>query len=338
MRLTLVTDTYQPSINGVVRTLEQTIRVLGDLGHAVTLLQPGLFRTLGLPGYPDVRLAFDPWRVGRMIADSRPDSLHIAVEGPLGMAAKLWADRHDVAYTTSYHTRFPEYLEANYGCGLRLGYRMLRWFHRKSAAVMANTPTMQAHLAAQGFDHLSLWGRGVDTDLFTPHGPDEPYLHALLGPVLLNVGRVSAEKNLLAFYELDMPGWIKVQVGDGPLLETYRARYPDVLFLGAKQGDALAACYRAADVFVFPSKSDTYGLVMLEAMASGVPVAAFPVPGPQDVVTDGLDGALNDDLCQAITKASACNKVAVRTSAVQKSWKTCTEQFVANLVPIAKSG
>ena len=334
MRLTIVTDTYHPSINGVVRTLDTTVRLLQARGHNVTVLHPALFHTCGLPRYPEIRLAIDPWRIGAQIEQSAPDCLHIAVEGTLGFAAKLWADRRGYAYTTSYHTQFPEYLAAHYGTGLRLGYHVLRWFHRRSAAVMANTPSMAAQLAQRGFDNLVLWGRGVDTDAFTPEGDLDPLLASLPRPLWLNVGRVSAEKNLPVFYETCCEG-SKVQVGDGPMLAHYRRAYPHVTFVGAKVGAALAACYRTADCFVFPSRTDTFGLVMLEAIASGVPVAAYPVTGPIDVITERVNGVLHDDLATAMAGAlTLTDRAALRASALARSWQACTDQFEQCLVPL----
>lgn len=334
MRLTIVTDAWGPSqINGVVRTLETTVDLLRRRGEIVTVIHPGLFHTFALPRYPEIRVARNAWKVGRLIRDSAPDYLHIAVEGSLGFTAKLWADRRGYKYTTAFHTRFPEYLLEHYRVRLKTGYGLLRWFHSRSAAVMVNTPSMRRQLTEENFDNLVAWGRGVDTDLFRPDGLFNSQMFALPRPLLLNVGRVSIEKNLPAFYEVDVVG-TKVQVGAGPMLANYRERYPDVVFLGTKVGSELAACYRTADVFVFPSLTDTYGLVMLEAIASGVPVAAYPVPGPNDVVF-GMDGVLNDDLGQAIRAAlAACDTAALRASALRRGWDACTDQFAANLVSI----
>jgi glycosyltransferase involved in cell wall biosynthesis len=342
MRLTLVTDAYTGQINGVVRTLETTVRLLTARGHSVTVLHPQLFKTIALPSYQEIRIARNPWKLGTMIEQSTPDSLHIAVEGSLGLAAKLWAGRRDYHYTTSYHTRFPEYIEAHYGAGLDVSYRVMRAFHRHSSAVLANTQTMLDELRARKFRNLMLWGRGVDALSFCPDGPLDAIMAALPRPLLLNVGRVSTEKNLPAFYTLPNPGTphggTKVQIGDGPMLASYRRAYPDVVFLGARSGAALAACYRAADVFVFPSLTDTFGLVMLESIASGVPVAAYPVAGPNDVITDGLDGALDADLGRAVTRALRITDTAsLRASALRRDWEVCTSQFERCLVPLVAS-
>ncbi|MNK98077.1 GDP-mannose-dependent alpha-mannosyltransferase [compost metagenome] len=326
-KLVIVTDAWHPQVNGVVRTLSTTIEHLKD--YEVHVIHPGLFRNFALPKYPEIRIAF-PFGVAKKIKQIEPDHIHIATEGPLGWAAMLWCRMRSREFSTSYHTQFPQYLSKIYGIPERLTFGVLRFFHSRATSVMANTPDMIRQLETQGFNNIKLWSRGVDTSVFKPEGPKHPELAVLRGPILLNVGRVSAEKNLPAFYEGNRE-FTLVQVGDGPMLEAYKRDYPWVHFLGAKHGEELAQIYRSASVFVFPSKSDTFGLVMLEAMASGVPVAAFPVTGPIDVVEDGYSGALDDDLCEAIDRAYESKPEDCIAHAKKFSWAACTEQFRKNL-------
>jgi glycosyltransferase involved in cell wall biosynthesis len=278
-------------------------------------------------------VSWNVWKIGKLIKESKPDYLHLATEGTLGLAAKLWADWHAIPYTTSYNTRFPEYFVEYFGCGLSLGYRAITWFHRKSRTVMVNTPTMAELLATYSLTNIALWGRGVDTDLFTPIGPIADCLDGLRRPILMNVGRVAIEKNLPAFYALH---GTKVQVGSGPMLDEYRQSYPDVHFVGAKTGEELASYYRGADVFVFPSLSDTYGLVMLESIASGVPVAAYPADGPRDVLAPCV-GSMHGDLRMAVQQAlRLTDKQRLYTWALDKSWSACTDTFISHLAPIRR--
>jgi glycosyltransferase involved in cell wall biosynthesis len=335
-KLVIVTDAWHKQINGVVRTLEHTIDHLTRKGFDVSVIEPSGFRTIPCPTYPEIPLSWNIWRVGGMITQANPDYLHISTEGPLGVAAKIWADRRAIAYTTSYHTRYPEYFLEYFGGGLALGYKAIRWFHGRSRAIMVNTPRMRDLLAQHGLCRTVLWDRGVDTDLFRPEGATPSLYETLPRPILLNVGRVATEKNLAAFYELAMPG-SKVQVGTGPVLDKYKALYPDVHFVGARSGEELAAFYRGADLFVFPSKSDTYGLVMLESIASGVPVAAYPVDGPNDVLIEGVTGSLHDDLRIAATMARPLRSSDLHDWALTKSWSACTDAFIAGLVPVAGS-
>ena len=332
-RITLVTDAFSPQINGVVRTLEQTIIQLQAKGFEISLIEPNMFKTVPCPTYPEIPLSWNIWKTGKMIQESHPDYLHIFTEGPLGLAAKIWADRRRIHYTTSYHTRYPEYLVDYFGGGLSLGYKAIKWFHGRAQAIMVNTESMVDLLENNGVkNRLVVWGRGVDTDLFTPEGDIPELFKNLPHPILLNVGRVAVEKNLPEFYKLPLIG-SKVQVGSGPMLAEYQKLYPEVHFVGAKSGAELASYYRGADVFVFPSMSDTYGLVMLESIACGVPVAAYPIDGPKDVLTEVV-GAMDNDLMIAVEKALMINRKPLRAWSINKSWSTCTDDFISYLTPI----
>lgn len=343
MKILIVSDAWHPQVNGVVRTLATVKGELENLGHGVDVIGPEGFFTLPLPSYPEIRLAVAPGRrLTRLMDLARPDAIHIATEGPLGFAARRYCLRRRLPFTTAYHTRFPEYVRDRIPVPLALSYAVVRRFHRPSAAVMVATPSLEADLMARGFGHLARWTRGVDTTLFCPapvpgaaFGPD-PAVFPFPRPILLSVGRVAVEKNLEAFLRLPLPG-TKVVVGDGPQRTELNQRYPDVQFLGARHGAELARCYAGADVFAFPSRTDTFGLVLLEALACGTPVAAFPVPGPQDVLgtghPDGPVGALNDDLQCAIQTALALPRSRCRDFALTYSWRASAEQFLENLRP-----
>lgn len=330
LRILLVTDAWSPQINGVVVTLRNTIRELERLGHTVATVTPEGFSTIPCPTYPEIRLALLPdAQVGRKIEGFAPDAMHIATEGPLGLAARRHAMRTHRPFTTAYHTQFPEYVHARCRLPLGLSYRWMRWFHAPAAALMVATPDVERRLAARGFTNLVRWSRGVDTELFRP-GP-----HAQLDvprPIFLYAGRVAVEKNIEAFLALDLPGtkWV---VGDGPARAELQRRFPDAAFFGMKTGEDLAWHYRQADVFVFPSRTDTFGLVMLEAMACGTPVAAYPVTGPVDVVRHGVTGILDEDLRAAALAALDVRRDVVRAHAVESSWGRATRQFVDNLHP-----
>ena len=326
-KLVIVSDAWHPQINGVVRTLSTTIDHLGN--YEVKVIHPELFRNFALPKYPEIRIAL-PFGVAGQIKEFEPDHIHIATEGPLGWAAMIWCRLSGREFSTSYHTQFPQYLSKIYKIPEWLTFTVLRNFHSRATSVMANTPDMIRQLEAHGFKNLRLWSRGVDTNMFTPEGQKHNVISKLAGPILLNVGRVSAEKNLPEFYECAREYTI-VQVGDGPMLESYKRDYPWVHFLGAMHGEELAEAYRSADLFVFPSKSDTFGLVMLEAMASGVPVAAYPVTGPIDVVLNDYSGALDDDLAVAISRAFLVKPEDCIAHANTFSWSSCTDQFRKNL-------
>ena len=338
MNIVIVTDAAPPQINGVVTTLCKTVECLRSIGHQVTMIDPGLFRTVVMPGYHDIKLSVNVWNLPRILEPliNNNTCLHIATEGPLGIAAKLWCDLRGFRYTTAYHTRFPEYIEHRYHRGRKAAYRFMRWFHGNSQAVMVNTHSMKNLLEQNGFGKLVLWGRGVDCNLFHSQGSMALELKDLSRPIWLNVGRVSVEKNLEDFYQLHhkLHGTF-VQVGDGPDLEQYQELYPQVLFVGAKKGQELASYYRSADCFVFPSKTDTFGLVMLESMASGVPVAAYPAPGPLDVITQDITGVVSNNLEQSCLRAlDISNKQEIENWAQQQSWQSATAQFFSYLTPV----
>ena len=331
MKIMIVTDAWNPQVNGVVRTLQTTARELQAMGHRVDFLTPLEFATLPCPTYPDIRLSLFPGgKVVRRLSAFDPDALHIATEGPLGMAARRFALRHEVPFTTAYHTRFPEYVRARTGIPLSWTYSFLRWFHGPSASVMAPTEVVKRDLESYGFKNVVTWSRGVDLDIFRPqHGKrlkSEP-------PIYLYVGRVAVEKNIEAFLELDLPGskWV---AGVGPALQGMRARFPKVNYLGMLGQHELAQVYASADVFVFPSKTDTFGLVLLEAMACGLPVAAYPVTGPLDVIGNcRTAGVMHEDLRTACLEALKLRREDAAAHAQKFSWRAATEQFVTHLHP-----
>lgn len=331
MKILLVSDSWPPVVSGLVRTYLATIERLRKLEHTVDVIEPSQFWTVPFPGEPRVRLAlFQTGKVGRKIAELRPDAVHIAVEGPLGMSARKWCVRQRVPFTTSYTTKFPEHANARFGLPVSWVWPVVRWFHRPSAGVMVSTDTLKRELAEQGITNTVRWSRGVDVDLFRPGSKD---FLSWPRPIFLSVGRVAAEKNLDAFLALDLPG-TKVVVGDGPLLEHFRRKYPQVRFIGECGGEELARHYAAADVTVFSSTSDTFGLVLLESLACGVPVAAFPVPGPLDVIADSGTGVLDADLGRAACAALEILPEKCRAHAQNFSWDNVAAQFVANLQPI----
>lgn len=331
MHLAIVTDAWSPQVNGVVRTLQRTKAELERLGHRVDVISPDQFRTVPCPTYPEIRLALWPARkLGRELDALKPDAIHIATEGPLGRAARAWCLRRRLPFTTAYHTRFPEYVAARFAVPLRWTYAIVRRFHAPAARVMVATQSIEDELIQRGFANISRWTRGVDLELFRP---DERANLDLPRPIHLYVGRVAVEKNIGAFLALMLPG-SKVVIGDGPQLAALKAQYPDVHFLGAKFGADLARHVAAGDVFVFPSLTDTFGLVMLEAMACGLPVAAFPVAGPKDVVREGEVGALDWDLAKAVERAVALPRADCRLYAQNFSWEAATRQFLANLAPV----
>lgn len=330
MRILIVSDAWHPQINGVVRTFTALERELRGLEHAVRIIGPDRFRTAPLPTYREIRIALNPWRVRGAIEAFRPDAVHIATEGPLGWAARRWCLRSSTPFTTSFHTRFPEYLKARTGLPAAFGYAVLRRFHRRAATVMAATPRLVAELEQRRFGRVRLWSRGVDTSLFHPRRLDR----VPDSPLWLTVGRIAVEKNLEAFLGLKLPGR-KMVVGDGPAKESLRRRFPDVEFPGTRTGDDLARTYAQADVFVFPSRTDTFGNVMLEALACGVPVAAYPVPGPLDVVGDAPEVAVLDhDLGRAARAALKLDRVTCRRFAEGRGWDASARQFLANLSPL----
>ena len=332
-RILIVTDAWEPQVNGVVRTLRTVAQELRALGHVVEVVGPDRFRTVPCPTYASIRLAVLPRRrLERLIEGFHPDALHISTEGPLGLSARSWALRRKLRFTTAFHTRFPEYLHARIGLPPRLPYALLRHFHGASSGLMVATASLQRDLIAHGFRNIRPWSRGVDLDLFRPE-PRHDW--GLPEPVFLYVGRVAVEKNIRAFLDLDLPG-SKVVVGDGPQLTDLRRRYPAVQFAGELHGEALAHAYAGADVFVFPSLTDTFGLVLLEALACGTPVAAFPVTGPLDVLEGAENvGALDHDLRAACLRALKGDRAACRVHAERFSWRACAERFLTNLTPLA---
>ncbi len=330
MRILLVSDAWYPQVNGVVRTLTQVRDVCRSRGLELEVIGPESFRSVPCPTYPDIPLVLLPRRrLARMIDEFGPEAVHIATEGPLGMAARRIMLARGWPFTTSYHTRFPEYVAARFPVPLSWGYAVMKWFHRPSRGVMVATESMRRDLESRGFVNIVPWTRGVDTELFRPGLT--PALQ-LPKPVYLYVGRVAVEKNIEAFLSLDLPG-SKLVVGDGPQLPELRRRYPDVHFAGMKEGEDLARHYAAGDVFVFPSRTDTFGLVLLEALACALPVAAYPVPGPLDVVGPAGVGALDEDLKAAALRAAAIPSERCRAHAERHSWTACVDQFLAQLVP-----
>jgi len=324
MKIVIVTDAWTPQVNGVVRTLKQTRKCLEQLGHEVHFITPELFRTIPCPSYPSIPLSLFPGRkVAKLLNHHNANAIHIATEGPLGMAARRWCLRNNIQFTTSYHTQFPEYVRLRAPIPLSWTYAWLRRFHGQAVRTLVPTESQRQRLLERGFEHVEVWGRGVDTDIFTP---DTPQQLDLPKPILLNMGRVAVEKNIEAFLDLEVAG-SKVVVGDGPDLEQLRQDYPEVLFTGAKFGRELASYVAAADVFVFPSRTDTFGLVLLEAMACGVPVAAYPVTGPADVILEGVTGSLSDNLAEAIEKALNLKPQDCIDYARKNSWLVCSEVF-----------
>jgi glycosyltransferase involved in cell wall biosynthesis len=336
MKIAIITDAWHPQVNGVVRTHTHLLAELGKMGHEVLLVSPDLFRSFPCPTYPEIRLAVG---IGKklkvMIEGFNPDAIHISTEGPLGMAARKLCLRRKFPFTTAYHTRFPEYLKAKMGVPTSITYAWLRHFHAQSKAVMVPTASMKEALSDFGFANVVEWTRGVDTELFHPR--DKSFLQ-LPRPIFAYIGRVSVEKNIGAFLNLDLPG-SKLVVGDGPQYKEMVSRYPNAHFVGSKSGEELAQHYAAADVFVFPSRTDTFGLVVLEALASGLPVAAYPVTGPKDIIGGNISGTavgcLNEDLNQAALDALQVDPANCRAFAETKSWRVCAEQFFNHLHPRA---
>ena len=328
MNIAIVSDAWRPQTNGVVTTLARTAACLETFGHRVRVLGPEAFRSVPCPTYPEIRLSLAPGRgLADFLDEFAPDAVHVATEGPLGLAARRQLRRRGWRFTTSYHTQFPQYLRARAPIPLGWSYAALRWFHSAAARVMVNTPHVRDELAAHGFANLVHWTRGVDATLFRPR--EKAFLD-LPRPVFACVGRVAVEKNVEAFLSLDLPG-TKLVVGGGPALEEMRRRYPEAVFTGYRFGEELAATLAAADVFVFPSLTDTFGLVMLEAMACGVPVAAFPVTGPLDVVVPGVTGVLDRDLRRAALAALELDPQACVAHARRHTWEAATRQFEGHL-------
>lgn len=328
MKVMIITDAWLPQVNGVVTTLGRIKNGLEQRGHAVDFLTPQEFRSVPCPTYPEIRLSLMPYaRVKRRIQAARPDALHIATEGPLGLAARKYCLRHALRFTTAYHTRFPEYVQARTRLPVGLTYAWLRRFHALSQAVMVPTPAIRDDLTLRGFSNTVLWTRGVDTKTFVPGARSRLTSER---PIFLYVGRVAVEKNIEAFLKLDLPGskWV---VGEGPQRDKLEKAYPHVHFAGIKTPSELASYYAAADVFVFPSLTDTFGLVMLEALACGTPVAAYPVAGPIDVIGTAEVGVLDHDLRQACVRALHISRQKARAYAETFSWDKSVAQFESYL-------
>jgi glycosyltransferase involved in cell wall biosynthesis len=338
MRILLATDAWEPQVNGVVRTLTRVAKELRDMGHQVEVISPDQFKTFPLPTYAEIKVAIGVYEpVQERFKAFEPEAIHIATEGPIGLAARRICVEWKLPFTTSYHTRFPEYVSARLPLPLAAGYAYMRWFHKPSGRLMVATPTMRDELSQHGFRNISAWSRGVDTETFRPRAKGElDVFEGLARPIFLYVGRVAVEKNIDAFLALDLPG-TKVVVGPGPQLDELRAKHPQVVFRGARSGEDLSAHFACADVFVFPSLTDTFGLVILEAMASGTPVAAYPAPGPIDIIPNSGAGVLaasaTEGLREACLECLKLDRKAVRAFAEKFSWRACAEDFVRNLQP-----
>jgi glycosyltransferase involved in cell wall biosynthesis len=330
MRIAIVTDAWSPQVNGVVRTLQTIRSELEQMGHVVEVISPDLYGSIPCPTYPEIRLALvRATVVGQAIAAFQPDAVHLATEGPLCLAARRWCLRSHVPFTTAYHTHFPDYVAQRTGLPAAWFWRYIRWFHGPAQAVLVSTRSVREQLRAHGVPNVRPWGRGVDLAAFTPDVPPLALFADLPRPIQLYVGRVAVEKNLEAFLASDHPG-TKVVVGTGPARVALERAYPQAKFLGAMFGADLAGAYAGADVFVFPSRTDTFGLVMIEALACGTPIAAYPVTGPVDIVTPET-GALSDDLSSAIAQALTCDRAACADYGRSFSWERSAQEFLSGL-------
>jgi glycosyltransferase involved in cell wall biosynthesis len=335
MRVLVATDAWYPQVNGVVRTLSSLASSVRAFGVSIDFLSPAGFPSLPVPTYPGLRLALpSPWQIARRIKAARPDAIHIATEGPIGQMVRAYCRQHGRPFTTSYTTRFPEYISARAPIPEGWIYAALRRFHAAATVTMVATPSLMSELAQRGFSNLGMWTRGVDTDLFRP---DRAIELGFPRPIFVTVGRIAVEKNLEAFLSLDLPG-TKVVIGSGPQEAELRRRFPHAKFLGLLENGTLAAHLAAADVFVFPSLTDTFGVVQLEAAASGVPIAAFPVTGPKDVVGNNPIGVLNDDLRVACLEALRIPRAACRAFALGHSWENSALQFIGHAQKVARAG
>jgi glycosyltransferase involved in cell wall biosynthesis len=331
MKLAIVTDAWRPQVNGVVTTLQRTAAALEAMGHAVQVFSPAGHRTIPCPTYPEIRLALWPdRRLGHALDEFAPEAIHVATEGPLGMAAARYCAALGLSFTTSYHTQFPQYVRKRVPIPESITYQWLRHHHARGRRTLVATEQQRRELIAHSFRNVVLWSRGVDTELFKPRGRD--YLQ-LPRPVFVYLGRVAIEKNVAAFLELDLPG-TKVVIGDGPDRTELEACYPSARFIGFRFGVELAQLLSAADAFVFPSRTDTFGLVMLEAMACGTPVAAYPVIGPIDVVTPGVTGVLDEDLGTAALAALKIDRDGCRRAVEGLTWERASAQFLSHLVHV----
>ena len=330
MKIAIITDAWLPQTNGVVKTLGTTAQRLRALGHEVCVIEPNQFRTFPCPTYPEIRLAWLPYRrLDALLSEFEPDAVHIATEATVGAAGRKWCRRHGFPFTTSYHTQFPEYVASRVPIPLSVSYAHLRNFHSAAQRTMVATPSLQQQLETRGFRNLVRWTRGVDVDLFRPQS--KAFLD-LPRPIAAYVGRVAVEKNIEAFLSMPWRG-TQLVIGDGPARKALQAQFPRAVFVGYKFGEELAQHVAASDVFVFPSRTDTFGLVLLEAMACGVPVAAYPVTGPIDVVQQGVTGVLNEDLRSAALAALTLDSAQCRDYALNHTWDAATQQFLGNLAP-----
>lgn len=335
LRVLVATDAWHPQVNGVVRSLDAVAREAPALGAELQFLTPDGYRSFALPTYPEIRMSLvSPGAISRRIAALAPDHIHVATEGPIGLLARRHCLKHGIGFTTSYHTKFPEYVAARLPVPERLSYAMLRRFHNAASGIMVSTPSLEADLSKRGFLRLMRWSRGVDTALFSPARTN---VLALPRPISLFVGRVAVEKNIEAFLALDLPG-SKVIVGEGPAKAELEARFPEAHFIGLREGPALADIYASSDVFVFPSLTDTFGIVLLEALASGLPIAAFPVTGPLDVVGTEPVGALDTDLREAVLKALTMSREACRNHALRYSWRESARELIGNIRSCMETG
>lgn len=335
-RLALVTDAWTPQVNGVARTLVRLVDHLRSQGIEVMVVAPDGQRTVGLISYPEIQVAYDPWTARKRLTAFAPNAVHVATEGPLGFWARGFLGRRRLRFTTSFHTKYPEYITARFGIPASWGYQLVRWFHAGADKTLVSTHSMRRELEAMNVGrNLVLWPRGVDTHNFNPAHRDET-LYNLPRPIWLFVGRVAVEKNLDEFLKLDLPG-TKVVVGDGPSRATLEAQYPGVVWRGYQNGKDLAAHYASADYFVFPSRTETFGNVLLEALASGLPVAAVPAPGAVDFIREGVNGALADDLRAACERVRRCSPAAARESVMNQTVRAGHDVFVQNLTPVSAS-
>jgi glycosyltransferase involved in cell wall biosynthesis len=341
MKIAIATDAWRPQINGVVRTLEMTVKLLRARGHEVEVISPDQFRTVPCPGYSEIRLALAPrFGLRKTLAAFAPDIVHISTEGPIGWSTRRWCMANEVPFTTAFHTRFPDYASVRTGLSPDFFWPVMRRFHAPSRAVLSATPRLSNELASRAITHTRPWTRGIDTAIFKTELAPHPALANLPRPILLSVGRVAIEKNLESFLGAAVAG-TKVVVGDGPALEQLIQRFPDAIFTGSLKGAELAQAYAAADVFVFPSKTDTFGLVMIEALACGVPVAGYPVPGPLDIIgANGLGpfdelafpvGAVSESLSEAIGLALKCDRRKAAEYGARFTWDNAVDQFLAAL-------
>lgn len=330
MKILIVTDTWN-NINGVTTTLKNTVKFLEFFGHEVIVIEPSQFKTISAPNYPEVKLSLNLWNVSKLIKKYNPDIIHISTEGPLGIAAKLYCNYKKIPHTSSFHTKFPEYLNKLLKIPVKITYFFMRYFHKTSKKVFVTSNSMKLELENNKFENLIVWGRGIDNNLFF-YSNDNIKNES---PVILCVSRASKEKGLDDFCNLSIKGR-KILVGDGPYLKELKKKYKDIEFVGYKRGKDLVEYYQSADVFVFPSKTDTFGLVMLESMSCGTPVAAYPVTGPIDVIEQNINGFMDDDLNYAVYKALKCDRKKTSQSIQKYDWEETTKLFLNNLSIIEK--